>query len=67
MSYVLHPTDKKQEKAIKIVLDAMNVPYEKEPDTEKPYNLEFMAKIDESRKQAREGKGVVINTEDLWK
>ncbi|MFA6083652.1 DUF2683 family protein [Mucilaginibacter sp.] len=67
MTYAVHPTNEAQEKAVKAVLDAMQIPYEEEPDVEKPYDPLFMAKIDESRKQAREGKGTIIKTEDLWK
>ncbi len=34
---------------------------------ESPYNPEFVAKIVESKKQAREGRVTAIKTEDLWK
>jgi hypothetical protein len=67
MTYAVHPTTEAQEKAVKAVLDAMQIPYEEEPDVDKPYNAEFMAKIEESRKEAKEGKGTIIKTEDLWK
>jgi len=36
-----------------------------EPVEESPYNPEFVSKIDESRKQAKEGKSVAIDTADL--
>ncbi|MCO5936689.1 hypothetical protein NAF17_14185 [Mucilaginibacter sp. RB4R14] len=45
----------------------MQVPYQVEPDVETPYNLAFMAKIEECRKQARTSKGTIIKTEDLLK
>lgn len=32
-----------------------------------PYDPEFVAKILESKKQAREGRVTAIKTEDLWK
>lgn len=67
MTYAVHPITEAQEKAVRAVLEAMQIPFEEEPDLNRPYDAEFMAKIDESRKQAREGKGTIIKTEDLWK
>lgn len=67
MTYAVYPITEAQEKAVKAVLDAMEIPYEEEPDSDTPYNPDFMAQIEESRKQAREGKGTVIDTKDLWK
>ena len=34
---------------------------------EKPYNPEFVSKIQESREQYKKGNYAVIKTEDLWK
>lgn len=36
-------------------------------DDKSPYNKEFVAKILKGEKELREGKGVTISLEDLWK
>lgn len=67
MTFAVHPITEEQEKAVKAALDALKVPYDEEPETESIYDPEFVKKINESRQQAREGKGTIIKTEDLWK
>lgn len=37
------------------------------PKAEKPYNPEFVAKIEKGRQQIREGKTFTIELKDLWK
>ncbi len=61
-SLVLHTENREQLKAIKDLVKSLNIKHE-----EYPYNPEFIAKIDESRKQAKEGKLIRLKTEDLWK
>lgn len=34
---------------------------------ETPYNPEFVAKIEKSRQQAKEGKTISIDLDDIWK
>ena len=50
--------------AIKQVLKAMNISFEKK---EKHYNLEFVEKILERDKDFKEGKFTKIDVENLWK
>ena len=52
-------------KAVKAVLKALNVNFSAKK--EKPYDPEFVKKIQTSRRQVKEGKVVRINTKDLWK
>ena len=61
-SLVLHTENREQLKAIKDLVKSLNIKHE-----EYPYNLEFIAKIDESRQQAKEGKLTRLKTENLWK
>ena len=56
----IHPQNRVQLKAIKSVLKAMKIPFEKK---DSPYDPEFVKKIQKSR--ASEGKE--IKTKDLWK
>jgi hypothetical protein len=45
------------------------VKFETKPTStdETPYDPEFVAKIERSRQQLKEGKGRIIKIEDLWK
>jgi hypothetical protein len=51
--------------AVKALLKGFEVSF-KEVE-ENPYDAEFVAKIEESRQQVREGKTVKINLDDIWK
>ena len=41
--------------------------FEIQQETEKPYNPEFVKEILEASQSIKNGKGVRINLEDLWK
>lgn len=64
--FIAYPKNEEQETAIKAFFEEYNVPFE-EKKTKSPYNAEFVKKIEESRKQIKEGKGVKIKVADLWK
>lgn len=57
------PKNKAQLKALKAFVKALKIEY----TVEKPYNKKFVRKILKTQKQMREGKGVQINIEDIWK
>jgi len=60
--------DKEQLNALKAVLKALKMKFE--VSQEKTYNAEFVEKIDKSRKEIQEGKGIKLTSEDidnLWK
>jgi hypothetical protein len=67
MVIAVHPKNESEAIAVKTALDALGVYYEEEPESDGPYNPEFVARINESLQQAREGKGVRIDINDLWK
>lgn len=50
--------------ALKAFAKSLDIYFETE---EKPYDPEFVAKIQESRKQFESGKHKIIEIEDLWK
>jgi hypothetical protein len=54
---------------IKDFLNSIKVKFETKTTSteESPYDLEFVAKIERSRQQLKEGKGRIIKIEDLWK
>jgi hypothetical protein len=60
-----YTNDTSQIDAIKAVLKALKIKFE--VAKEKPYNPEFVSKIEESRDQYKKGNFTVIKTEDLWK
>ena len=82
-SLTIHPQNKEQYKAIKAVLEALKIPFEKSekgntsspvktsfnkgPTENQRYNPEFVAKIRRSEKQVENGDVKVIGLEDLWK
>ncbi len=61
---IAQPTTKEQLNALKAFMKALKVDFKIEKS---PYNPEFVAKINQSRKEISEGKGVRIKVEDLWK
>ncbi len=57
---IAHPANKEQLNAMK----ALKVDFKIEKN---PYNAKFVAKIEQSRKEIKEGKGLKVKVEDLWK
>ena len=62
---LLRPENNEQLKAVKAVLKVLNVDFISKK--EKEYDAEFVKKIQESRKQVKEGKTNTIDTRNLWK
>ena len=65
----VHPADEKREKALKAVLDAMEVKYEEEPGTTEYLLADPAMKrhLQESIEEAKQGKVTPIAIENLWK
>ncbi len=61
----IHPETPEQETALKALAKALKVKFE--VSKEKPYDPEFVAKINESKKQAEAGKTVQIPLDEIWK
>ena len=69
---IVHTPDGDTAKAVKAVLKALGVSYEKAKTDgavkkEKPYNTAFVAKVTQSREEAKTGKTQKVNLEDFWK
>lgn len=58
----VHPENKKQLAALKAFMKAFNISFEENKST---YDPEFVAKIQESRKQAERGETRIVNIDDL--
>jgi len=61
---IVHPKNKEQLSALKAFVKALKIEFTTEKS---PYKPEFVAKIKRSQEQMKEGKGVKIAVEDLWK
>ncbi|MDH5609350.1 MAG: hypothetical protein OEY56_07700 [Cyclobacteriaceae bacterium] len=64
-TFTIHTETIEQENALKAFAKALKMKFE--IAKEKPYDPEFVNKIQESRQQAKEGKTVKIALDDLWK
>lgn len=62
---IVHPDSDDKFEALKAFMKAFKIKFE--ITKEKPYNPEFVAKIEKSREQYKKGDFTVIKTEDLWK
>ncbi|CAN5264204.1 hypothetical protein BH09BAC6_BH09BAC6_32850 [soil metagenome] len=61
---IARPSNKEQLNALKAFMKALKVEFKVEKGT---YNPEFVEKIEKSKQEIKEGKGVRIKVEDLWK
>ncbi len=61
---IAHPANKEQLNALKAFMKALKVDYKVEKS---PYKPEFVKKILQGREDVKNGKGVKIAIEDLWK
>lgn len=70
-TFVIHPKDQAQQKALQTFLEGSHIPYENEPEmdeTERILANPVMAKrLDESIKNIDQGNVTSIKLEDLWK
>lgn len=65
MDLVLRNVKKKDFPVLKSLAKALG--FEIVEETEKPYNPEFVKEILEAQQSIKDGKGVKINLEGLWK
>jgi len=63
---LIRPKNKTQLEAIKAFAKALKMDFETN-DSESSYDPEFVKKILEGREDVKNGKGVKIAVEDLWK
>lgn len=64
-TFIIHPETVEQENALKAFVKALKMKFE--IAKEKPYDPDFVAKINEGRQQVKEGKTVRLNLDDIWK
>ncbi|MDN3588022.1 hypothetical protein QWY86_15170 [Pedobacter aquatilis] len=61
---IAHPKNEEQATALKAVMKVLKIDFETE---KRPYNPEFVKDIIQAREDVKNGKGVKIAVEDLWK
>ena len=61
-TFIIHTDTPEQESALKAFVKAMKMKFEV---TDKPYNPEFIAKIEKSKNQALEGKVTRVEKENF--
>ncbi len=64
---IVHTQDDNQLNATEAFLNALKIPFEKVKEDEPPYDPEFVAKIEKSMEEAKDGKLVKIALNDIWK
>lgn len=64
---IIYPKSKAQVSALETIFKEMKIPFEKARTSVSPYNPEFVAKIKRGEKAAKEGRGLKVNMENLWK
>ena len=62
---IAHPTNVNELDVIKAFFEALQIKFEIAEKS--PYSADFVAKIQKSRKQSKEGKTVKIALDDIWK
>ena len=64
---IIHPETVEQANALKAFMAAFKIKFEISKEEDVSYDEKFVAKIQNSRKQAVEGKTVNIDLDDIWK
>jgi hypothetical protein len=67
--FIAHPTNAEQINVLKAVVKAFKIKFEVTA-TEEPYKPEFVAKIEKSQQDYKDGKGTAVTLDELnnlWK
>jgi antitoxin component of RelBE/YafQ-DinJ toxin-antitoxin module len=64
---IIPPKNKEQSNLFEQLAKTLKIPFEKTKEKIGTYNDDFVSKMKESRQQAKEGKTVKINLDEIWK
>lgn len=68
---IIHPQNEVQQKALQIILEGFQIPYEKEPETDETErifsNTVMTKRLNDSIKNIEKGNVTTLKLEDLWK
>ena len=62
---IVYPQTKEESKAVKAFLKAMSMKFERK-EVQKPYNPEFVAKIERAEKNYKKGNYITLDTNNIW-
>ncbi len=62
---IVHPDSKEKLSAIKAFMEALKISYEEKGEAQ--YSPEFVSKVLKGDQDLKEGKGIKIDVEALWK
>ena len=68
-TFIVHPKNNEERKVIKAFLEALKIKFEnfKNKPEERDYSPEFVKMVEQNRKDYKEGKGIEINLDEIWK
>lgn len=68
-TFIVHPKNNEEENVIRAFLKALKIKFENTSNNAKEtqYNSEFIATMDESIQNSKEGKITRVKLEELWK
>jgi hypothetical protein len=70
-SLLIHPENESQQKALQVILDGFQIPYEEEPESDETErilsNPKMAERLNSSIKNIEKGDVTTIKMEDLWK
>lgn len=69
-TFIVHPKNQEERNVVKAFLEALKIKFEKttEKDSDaSPYNPEFVAMIEQNKKDFKAGKATKVNLDDIWK
>lgn len=68
---IIHPENENQQKALQVILDGFQIPYEEEPEMDETErilaNPVMTRRLNKSIQNIKEGNVTVVKLEDLWK
>lgn len=66
---IVHPKNNEEQKVIKAFLEALKIKFEnlKTKPEKDSYSTEFIEMVEQNRKDYKEGKGIKVNLDDIWK
>lgn len=68
---IIHPENENQQKALQVILDGFQIPYEEEPEMDETErilaNPLMTRRLNQSIQNIEEGNVTAIKLEDLWK
>jgi hypothetical protein len=70
-TFVIHPKDEAQQKALQTFLESSHIPYEHEPEMNE---TEYLSSTEANKKRLdaaieshKKGEGIKMNLDDIWK